>query len=221
MSIQELFAREQAYAIDLGNLPEDGRIGDIRQRCQELVRLDAAHRRAEKLVEEMKKRRDRLAKTVIPELMDETGTDVIGLPEAGVDIVLKPWVFASIRKDTPDDVRDAIFAHLEELGGGSLPKASVVVNFPREELDKARSFRAAATAWLEKGYGNSTPPPVELDVTVHHATLTAWLKSFLFDEEMRRGRPPIDLELLGASVGRVCEITKRRISSITKRKARR
>jgi hypothetical protein len=213
MTIQDLFERYEQRPLDLSGTPTDAGVARIRQRCQELVALDAAYRRAEALMESMRIRRDRLATDVIPELMDEVQTDTIGLSEAGVDIVVEPWVHASIKKDLPEEDRERMFDHLAELGGGDLPTASVTINFPKKDMDRARSFRAAAQEWLKKSYGNSEPPRVGIEAMVHHGTLTSWLKDHL---GYRRDAiadgiklPPLRPELLGARIGRICRIRKR------------
>jgi hypothetical protein len=222
MTLFDLFARDAVGPLDLASAPSDQQTAHLRKRAQELVDADARLRRAEALVETIKARRTLLATRVLPDLMDAAMTDTIGLPEAGVDVVVVPFVSAGIGKDVDPEVREKMFQHLETLGGGSLPKASVFVNFSKEDLPRARKFVDAASAWISKAFGNETGPGVGLELSVHHGTLTSWLKSELEAREERAARGetlvPLDLGLLGATVGRICKVRVRKEKRASKRK---
>lgn len=214
MSIHDLFTRDAATALDVASLPGDQQTAHIRERATQLYLTEARLERAEALVEQIKTRRERIATRVLPELMDAAGTDTIGLPEVGVDVVVQPLVFASIKKNLPPEEREKMFAHLEEHGGGALPQAVVAISFPKEDLDQARQLKEFAERWMKSTYGNAPHPPVDLELTVHHGTLTSWLKATLERraEHIADGYPvkPLALELLGATVGRICRIKKRK-----------
>jgi hypothetical protein len=222
VTLFDLFARDAVGPLDLASAPSDQQTAHLRKRAQELVDADTRLRRAEALVEAIRARRTLLATRVLPDLMDVAQTDAVGLPEAGVDVVVVPFVSASIGKDVEPELRDKMFQHLETHGGGSLPKATVVVNFSKEDLPRARKFVDAASAWIAKAFGNDAGPGVGLELSVHHGTLTSWLKSELEAREERAARgeklAPLDLSLLGATVGRICKVRARREKKSSKRK---
>ncbi len=234
MTLLDLFARDVAGPLTLGSAPTDRQTAWMRRRAQELVEATSRLARAEALVDRIRARKTELERRALPEIMDQLQTDSLGLPESGVDIVVQPYCSASIPRDWDDDRRSAAFAQLEACGGGSLIQTTVVVAFPKEDLELARRFEDAAGKWLEKAAGNVSPPVPLLDMGVHHGTLTSWVRAELerrqgliadgwrlaTREEMiklsqeiplpPRVLPPLDLDAIGATTGRICRVVRRK-----------
>lgn len=224
MTLQDLFVREDA-APDLSSTPGDQQTYRLRQRCRELAETTARLERAEALVKSIKARRDWLSTKLLPDMMDEAGTDIIGIPEANVDVVVEPFVHAAIKADWSPEDRSRAFAALEAAGGASLVQAVLEIKFPREHLALAQQLAQRASAYLTAAYGNQPPPPVNLELAVHHATLTSWIK----EEFARRDQllldsqplpPPLPLGQIGATIGRVCKVKKRSQKAPAARKRR-
>jgi len=222
MTYLDLFAKDATGPLDLSSAPSDQQTSNLRRRCQELVDAEARLARAETLVEAIKARRTLLATRLLPEMMDAAQTDTIGLPEAGVDVVVQPFVAASIPKDWDDARREQAFQVLENLGGGSLVKAALAVDFPKEDLATAQELRSAVALFLKQKYGNRPPPPVVLDMSVHHGTLTSWLRGELEARAERAADglnvPAVDFSEIGATIGRICKVKKRREKSSSRKK---
>lgn len=203
-------------AVDPARIPDDPALRRVALGTRRLIQLDAALARAEALAERIRAERRTLATRVLPDLLDELGVDRVGVPTANLDLVVQTDYHASIKVDAPD--RDASFAHLTALGGGDLIKATVVVAFAREDLPLARQFLHHANEWL-RGVGRGT---TRLDLGVHWATLTNWLRAELTTPR-RAGdnRPPVDLARLGATVERVCRVAPRPDPTLKKRRSKR
>lgn len=217
MTYVDLFAKDALDPLGMDSMPDDQQTARIRVRCQELVNATARLERAEALVDAIKARKNLLEMRLLPTMFDTVMTDSIGLPEAGVDIVVQPFVQASIPVDWEEDRRVRAFGILEKLGGGDLVQATVEVRLPKEELKLAQLLQNHLTEFLKKAYEKreALPPAVKLVQAVHWGTLTSWLKEYLTqrEEAMAEGIPVpvVDFKDIGATIGRICKIKKRKI----------
>jgi len=136
----------------------------------------------------------------LPDLMDMAGIDRIGLPAQGnsaaCDLTLTPFYSANIASNWSSEQRQAAFTALTEFGHENLIKTEITVELPRHE----RALAARILRSLER-----FPVSTTVHETVHHKTLTAWLKEQF---EGRRPLPPLDV--IGASVGRVVNLKERK-----------
>jgi hypothetical protein len=133
------------------------------------------------------------------DLMNEIGTDHIGVPDANADVVLLPYYKANIAAEWTDEAKAAAYAHLEELGLGDILKNTITVVFPKG-WDEERA------EWLEKvrGLNLSFDPPEMIEAkSVPWNTLTATVK-----EQVNAGKhlnedgtPRMKFDLIGAVVG--------------------
>lgn len=212
--LYDLFAEDAAPPLlDAAQAPTDQATRRLATAARTLAMAEWRLKRAEELCERIRERRNRLAIKVLPELMDAAGQDHVGLPNMGVDVVVQPHCTAAIRADWPEERREAAFAHLEALGAGHLVRATVTVDFSRDELNVARTLREAVNEWLFRERHQAV---VNLSMAVHWKTLTSWLTSHLASERERdphegpRNTPNVDLEQLGAVVGRVCRVVPRK-----------
>jgi len=127
----------------------------------------------------------------LPDMMDEIGVQVITLAAEGnmpaVTASVGPFYAANIGVKWPDQRREAALAWLDDNGHGDLIKTEVTLSFKREDREAARAFVTEA-----RKYGT----PV-IEETVHHGTLTAWLREQV--EEIGYV-PPLDI--IGGTVAR-------------------
>lgn len=181
-------------------LPDDAKIKKGSALAAELANLEYLIDSAEARVKEWKKRRQELARKEIPEFFRaELHTDKIGVPEREVDVVVEDYYHANIAADWEPERREKAFRYLEKEGHGDTIGVVVTVKFTRGELPKARALEQL----IKRSPTGNTHPPV-LEMAVPWATLTALVKS-----ETKAGRK-IDLDTLGATVGRQANVKKRR-----------
>jgi len=166
----------------------------------ELANLKQEIENTEYHLKEMKSRLNTLAMREIPQFFDDVAkTDLVGVPQAGVNVRIVPYFHANIKSDWPEEQRDRAFNYLETEGYGSIVSVVVSVSFQRGELDKARALELMLR---RSNLGNTNPPKLEMGVPWN--TLTALVK-----EQVTAGNS-IDLEILGATVGRMAKIEKRK-----------
>jgi hypothetical protein len=161
--------------------------------------------------------------------MDHIGQDVIGLAEFDVDIKTEDYVFASIpnpdaEKDPEEAARKAelragAFAWLVENEHDGLIKTVVTVELPRGAYADAQRIKAlidelpAVDPETGEPIGNGGPLGycARVQESVHWGTLTSFVKEQLKRTDPVTGEPvELPLEKLGAVVGRVAKIVKRR-----------
>lgn len=140
-----------------------------------------------------------LSSRLIPDAMDASGVDRVGVPSAGVDVRLENWVRAVLPKPTEADpaARARAVDWLVEHEYGDLIKSGLTVEFTRGEHNVAVS---AAESLKEQFPGKK----VDLRDDIHHMTYTAFIK-----ERLRAG-DQLPLDLLGATVGRVAKVVERK-----------
>lgn len=141
-----------------------------------------------------------LKQKTLPDLYDEAGIDNLGLPAEGnlpaYDCKLSPYYHASIGAEWPGDDRERAFAYLEKQNAGDLIKSLYIVAVPRGKLPLAKKVQAALT---KLGVEFTTKKDVPWN------TLTAWVK-----EQVEKRKVTPDLDVLGATVGRVVQLKERK-----------
>jgi hypothetical protein len=176
--------------------PSDSGLSRLSEMGGRLHNLDTDIKALELQLTDLKNKRQDITEREMPDLFDEVGTDRIGLPEAGVDLILKPYYHAVLSKDDPE-LQEAGFKWLEENGHGDIIKATLTVEFTRGELERAKELQAKVQ--------QLTNQPVRIEMGVHWKTLTGFVK-----EQLERYQAVLPLGLLGATVGRVVKIEKRK-----------
>lgn len=185
---------------DLSSMASDEKIAAGRDMARRFAMKCAMIESMEERLKVLKKEREELARREIPEFFDGTlHTDKIGVPEAGVDVVVEPYYHANIRSDWSELDRQAGFQYLEKKGHGDVVSVVLTVEFGRRELALARELEEMIR---RSRFGNEHPP--KLEMSVPWATLTALVK-----KEVESGRT-LDLSVLGATVGRTAKIKKRK-----------
>lgn len=136
----------------------------------------------------------------LPDLFEKLGLDHIGVPVEGnlpaYDAALTSYFSAVLPKE-PEKLATAL-EFLKQIGAQDLSKTVIEIKFSRGEEKKLEKLRTALEKW---GIACTSK------TGVHHMVLTAWLK-----ERFKNGKPLAqgDLEIIGASIGRVVKIEKRK-----------
>ena len=195
----------------------------VRAKAVELVTIDQRIEKGEVLLAELKARREVIARRELVDAMDAIGQDVLGLAEFEVDIKTEDYVFASI--PNPDgekdpevaarkaELRTGAFAWLVENEHDGLIKTVVTVELPRGAYADAQRIKRlidelpALDPETGEPIGNGGPLGycARIQESVHWGTLTSFVK-----EQLKRPEVTLPLEMLGATVGRVAKIVKRK-----------
>lgn len=174
----------------------------------ELFSTDSEIAEMEIEIERLKELRKKICMVDLPKAMQEIGQDKIGLPEFNVDLVLRPYFHANIKAEWPEEQRKEAFDWLENSGNGDLVKTTMTMTFGRTELWKAR-WIVGIIRTVRKYVMTGDPdvpdiPEPEIHMGVAWNTLTAFVK-----EQITKGEK-LPLDILGATVGNIVEIKKRK-----------
>lgn len=180
-------------------MPSGDKIEALREKAQEFYEVDRRIEVLEVELDEKKKRRLEIQHRELPDIFAEAGVDVIGLPDAGVDVKVRNYYKASISSEWEEQQRQEAFAALEVAEGGDLIKTIVSYEFGKGEVEKARELQQIVH---DSPLGNTVLPNVSM--SVHWGTLTSFVRA-----EYEAGRE-LPLEKIGAIVGRIAEIKKRK-----------
>ena len=166
--------------------------------CAELVELGKSIEALELKLKELKTKRYDMEMRALPELMDAAGTDIIGVPGEGVDVVVKPYYKAVLPKETAPQAA----AWFDEHGHGDILATFVSVEFAKGEREHAIALTGMIREFF-RGRNIQQHEPV-IETSVHWRTLTSFVK-----EQVERGEV-LPLDILGATVGRKAEVKKRK-----------
>lgn len=140
-----------------------------------------------------------LSSRQIPDAMDASGVDRVGMPELNIDVRLENWTRAVLPKNTEanPNARNQAVDWLVEHNYGDLIKTGLTVEFTRGEHNKAYALAEELHEQM---------PDKKINVTddIHHMTYTAFIK-----ERIKAG-DKLPLDLLGATVGRVAKVVERK-----------
>jgi len=189
-SLEDLIAADHSAALT----PD--RLSRLRAKADEARDLELQISQAEERLREMKTRRNVVLREELVDAMQEAGMTEMTLAAAGnlpaLRLKLGTEVRASIAQGWSFEKRREAFNYLDEHDAGDLILTQIAVEFPREE-------RALVLRLREK---LSREHQVVLRETVHHQTLTAWLK-----ERVEAG-DAVPLDVIGGYVGRIVRIDK-------------
>lgn len=186
--------------------PDQDKLDLVRTLAEEQVRLQT---RADELEEDLKKtyaRFQQIAHKELPDAFDAASTDIIGLPDLGYTVKLKPWYDGSLPKIDPKDResgvrRQAALDWLTANDHGDLIKTTVTILFGRHEHNVAVNVYEAVKEYLA---GQGLSNIVAMSEDIHHMTFKAFLR-----EQTEAGNV-LPLDTLNATVGRVAKIEERR-----------
>lgn len=153
-------------------------------------------------LETAKKNQLELLSKTIPDQMDTIGTNVFGVPGTDRECRVTPFYHAVLKSDSPN-LEEAV-AWLDGQGHGDVVKHSIHIDFNREDAEKAKQIAERLRQMLAE-YDVAADTTVVKSYGVHWKTLTSLVK-----ELVEKGEN-IPLALLGATVGRVAKIIKRKV----------
>lgn len=186
------------------------KLAALRAKCIELRDAELEQANTEEKLAELKAQLVKLRHEVLPDLMDEAGTDKIGLPGAGnvksYDALLEPYYRANIaaeqrpgsEKGWPAQRRQQAFNTLIEESAEDLIKHTFTIQFGRGEEEQAHSLAELLKA---EGFEYSE------GADVHWMTLTAWVKE-RFQNDVPLSAATLDA--IGATVGRIVKLKPRK-----------
>lgn len=184
---------------------------------RELVEIDKRLTKYAEVAAELTARKTELQMRVLVDAMDAVGQDHIGIPgegpdDPGCDLVSDDYVKAGL--PNPDNAKTdeerAEMAQLREEGIAFLTEdapdiltTTVTVTLPKGCLEQAQEIVGYLTS--EQGM-NIEPARVRLEEGAHWATLTSYVK----EQVKKKGRSDLPLKALGATIGRIVKIVKRK-----------
>ena len=186
---------------DLGLvIPPEKAVEKIYEHATELAELDNLIDTTEKELRRLKDDYHVLTTKTLPALFDQVRTDNFGVPGWQADVKMKTIVKANISKEWEVERQERGYEELERVGGGSLVKVSVSVQFPKGDLERANEFFDYVERW-----NRLEGAPIVMEKTVAWNTLTKFVKEQLIEK-----LKPFDAEKLGATLVRACEIVWRK-----------
>lgn len=187
-------------APDLSSMAPDEKLARGRELAEKLVTTDTTIDELEARLDGLKAERMELVMRTIPDFFDTLNTDKIGVPGADADVVVEPYYKANIAADWEPVRREAGFSWLEEAGHGDVIAVNVSVAFRRGEIEQARELQEL----IRTQFAGANSHEVSLSMGVPWGTLTALVKELIESGE------EVPLEKLGATVGRIAKIKRRR-----------
>lgn len=174
----------------------------LRAKCEELRDTEQTKSNLVERLKEVDVQLATLRHETLPDLMDEAGTDKIGLPGAGnvksYDALLEPYYRANIAAEWAQERRERAFGALIEEGAEDLVRHTFTIQFGRGEEEAAHML---AELLKSEGY------QYQVGLAVPWVTLTAWVK------ERFQGGAPLSastLDTIGATVGRIVKLKPRK-----------
>lgn len=180
---------------------DDNEMQLLRSAAIELHEVSSKVNEYEAALKDLKERQNRLQGVIIPDIMREIGVDVIGVPGTGVNIELSTYYKASIPVSWDAERKQRAFNHLEELGAADLVTVNMTVMAGRGQYDEMRQLTQRVQQLMAE---YNIQGDVDLSPSVRWNTLTAFVKKAIKNGE------PIDLEVLGATVGDRVEIVNKK-----------
>lgn len=178
------------------------KLAALRAKCFELRDTEQTKSNLVERLKEVDAQLTTLRHMTLPDLMDEAGTDKIGLPGAGnvksYDVLLEPYYRANIAAEWAQERREAAFAALVQEEAEDIIKHTFTIQFGRGEEEAAHML---AELLKSEGY------QYQVGLAVPWTTLTAWVK------ERFQGGAPLSasvLEQIGATVGRIVKLKPRK-----------
>lgn len=185
--------------------PEESSLSDILERASRMHTLATEIERLESELIEKKAELNEISNRELPRMMIDAGIDNIGIPGVDADIVVSPYYHANIRSDWPEEKQEAAFRNLDEAGYGTIIRARVQIEFDKTEYEEAKEL---AEFIRREWRGANAHPPV-IGMTVPWNTLTAAVRRD-HARSVETNKPmAIDVEKVGATIGRVAKLKKR------------
>lgn len=190
------FLQAEAAAIK-ATPPADAALAEARQLAEELYTVDTSISQLEQQLQAAKDARKELVQRKLPTYFDQIGLDRIGLPEHGVDMVVEPYYHANI----PEEKQAQAFDWLEANGHESLIKLTITISLNRGDYEFGKKLQDRIAAFVS---ANKVKVDLQSKLGVPWNTLTAFVR------EQTEAGVALPLDLLGATIGRIVKIKKRK-----------
>jgi hypothetical protein len=181
--------------------PSDDKLAFLKAQAKQARDLTLEINSIDETLKEKKEELHDLQFSKLPDLMEEIGLDVIGVPaegnKQGMDFKITPYYSASISAKWPPEKQLAAFDLLKRLKAESLIKTEVSAKLPKGSLKLAKQLIAAA---------KKLKITADLKQMVAAQTLTAWMRE-IYDKG--QSLSATDLEAIGGSVGRYVKPVER------------
>lgn len=165
----------------------DQEAGELRDLCEQFVRLRNLRDTASSLLDDVKAQYRRYERELVPDAMDALGMQSL-TTDNGVQVNIKDDVHAHISKDNKPEAHQ----WLRDNAHGDIIKNQVQVSFNRNQDNIAGGFYADA---VKQGLD------VERKEQVHPSTLKAWMR------EMRNKGIAVPMEMFGVYEGRIAKMS--------------
>lgn len=207
-----IFDEMERDAVAFQKAPTEEESKTLTEMGLELVLIDQRLEKYKEVAKALIERKIQLQMKDMVSAMEAVGQDRMGFGDQNCDLVLDDYFKAGLPNpdtaETPEEA--ALMASLRAEGIAFLTQdapdiltTTVVVTMSKGSLEKARSLVAYITS--EQG-GGVEPERVRIDEGVHWGTLTSYVKEQVRD----RKRSDLPLPALGATVGRIVKIVKRK-----------
>lgn len=204
----DLFEKLAQEAGDV--LTDEARLGIVQEKGQEAITLQNSIAELEDTVSAKKKELTELTRKTLPDLMNGIGIDTLGISDTGYQITLSGFAKAGISADWDDERKEKGFTHLIKMGGGDLIRSDLVVSAGKDSLEFLEKFLMPVVAAVLETH--DVGAVVSVKKTVPWNSLTSWVREY---EEKRASDdedtlPELDLDALGATIGEIVKIKKRK-----------
>lgn len=185
----------------LAAVPNEDAVEKLREKSLELHNIEKEMQELETKLSNLTKQRYKLKNQELPDAMRELGLDILGVPQAGVNVVLSTYCKASIPKSWDEERKQDAFNHLESMGGGDLVKLDLTVKAGRGSLESMRQLNDRVRQLVAE---YNIPGVVTLEPSVQWNSLTSFVKQCIKDGE------PINMDAVGATYGDVVNIVDKK-----------
>lgn len=158
-----------------GPVGSDQSLSRIRQLIAEESDMRAEKATAEAMLENAKSRSREIRHTLLPQAMLDAGVREF-VADDGTKAKITFVTDGSLGPaNTPEEfaAREAKLDCIIEYGGGEIVKQMVLLEFPKEMVEEAESFRQWCDKEMKKRKWNVA---VSRSRSVHHMTLSGWIK---------------------------------------------
>jgi hypothetical protein len=188
--------------------PNPDRLAKLKASVVTLRDLEMQKRDAEENLTRISSHIIRFTREDLPELFNSAGVNSIGIDAEGnlppYEAKLDTEFRSGIAKDWPPDQREKAFDYLRANDAEDLIKVTITISLPAGSVKEARKLynelkkkRINRT----KKRGSGEPLDLEMNMAVHHMTLTAWLRERFDNEDV-----PEKIDTIGGYIGPVVRL---------------
>lgn len=187
----------------------EDKLDRIREAARELRALEQNKAELEGRLETVSLLLNKAKLEELPKMLSEVQMTGLTIEASGnapaFELKIKPFFKAGIPADWDEERRAAGFEHLIERNAGDLIKTTISFEYPKDSEDEVQAFLVMLQDLAYTTMSGQSIPQPTVKQTVHHATLTSWLKEE-WTLSAKRGEPQPKLDLIGGIVGKIAEV---------------